>query len=32
MSGEITFFSRFERDTLAGLKTITFRDANKSHF
>ncbi|CAI2786488.1 ASCH domain [Serratia ficaria] len=32
MSREITFFSRFERDILAGLKTITIRDASESHF
>lgn len=32
MSGEITFFSRFEQDILAGRKTITIRDASESHF
>ncbi|QXX94681.1 ASCH domain-containing protein [Serratia marcescens] len=32
MSREITFFSRFEQDILAGRKTITIRDASESHF
>ncbi|WP_431222060.1 N(4)-acetylcytidine aminohydrolase [Serratia sp. L9] len=32
MSREITFFSRFEQDILAGRKTITIRDAGESHF
>jgi uncharacterized protein YqfB (UPF0267 family) len=31
-SREITFFSRFEQDILAGRKTITIRDASESHF
>ncbi|TQI80962.1 hypothetical protein FHU10_4139 [Serratia fonticola] len=32
MTREITFFSRFEQDILAGRKTITIRDASESHF
>ena len=32
MSREITFFTRFEQDILAGRKTITIRDASESHF
>jgi len=32
MTREITFFSRFEHDILAGLKTITIRDASEAHF
>ncbi|AGO55618.1 N(4)-acetylcytidine aminohydrolase [Serratia plymuthica] len=32
MTRGITFFSRFEQDILAGLKTITLRDASESHF
>ncbi|KFK91806.1 MULTISPECIES: N(4)-acetylcytidine aminohydrolase [unclassified Serratia (in: enterobacteria)] len=32
MPREITFFSRFEQDILAGRKTITIRDASESHF
>ncbi|MGN7849077.1 N(4)-acetylcytidine aminohydrolase [Serratia sp. 22278] len=32
MSREITFFSRFEQDILAGRKTITIRDASESYF
>jgi uncharacterized protein YqfB (UPF0267 family) len=32
MSREITFFSRFEQDILAGRKTITIRDTSESHF
>lgn len=32
MFREITFFSRFEQDILAGRKTITIRDASESHF
>ncbi|MEG7474448.1 N(4)-acetylcytidine aminohydrolase [Serratia marcescens] len=32
MSREITFFSRFEQDIIAGRKTITIRDASESHF
>lgn len=31
MRREIAFFSRFERDIMAGLKTIILRDANQSH-
>ena len=29
---DITFFQRFQDDILAGLKTITLRDAAESHF
>lgn len=29
---DITFFQRFERDILAGRKTITIRDESESHF
>lgn len=29
---DITFFSRFQEDILAGLKTITLRDSSESHF
>lgn len=29
---KITFFSRFEADILAGLKTITIRDNSESYF
>lgn len=29
---DITFFSRFESDILAGRKTITLRDASEAHF
>lgn len=32
MAREITFFSRFEQDILAGRKIITIRDASESHF
>lgn len=32
MAREITFFSRFEQDIMAGRKTITIRDASESHF
>ncbi|HGM5489787.1 TPA: N(4)-acetylcytidine aminohydrolase [Serratia fonticola] len=32
MSREITFFSRFEQDILAGRKTITIRDASEADF
>ncbi|MGK9175423.1 N(4)-acetylcytidine aminohydrolase [Yokenella regensburgei] len=31
-SNDITFFTRFERDILAGRKTITIRDETESHF
>ncbi len=29
---DITFFTRFQADILAGLKTITIRDASEAHF
>ena len=29
---DITFFQRFERDILAGRKTITIRDESEAHF
>lgn len=32
MTNDITFFSRFQDDILAGRKTITLRDASESHF
>lgn len=32
MTREITFFSRFEQDIMAGRKIITIRDASESHF
>lgn len=32
MPNDITFFARFEKDILAGRKTITIRDETESHF
>jgi hypothetical protein len=32
ISGEITFFERFEVDILSGAKNITLRDSSESHF
>jgi len=31
-SNKITFYQRFEKDILSGLKTITLRDASESHY
>ncbi|MBF3321055.1 ASCH domain-containing protein, partial [Leptospira borgpetersenii serovar Hardjo-bovis] len=32
MKNDITFYTRFQQDILAGTKTITIRDESEAHF